>query len=49
MKATLKEVADKWKGVGGSTSKCNVAVAVVWAESKGNPKNNNTLYFIFVL
>jgi hypothetical protein len=35
---SMKQVADKWKGVGGSTSKCSVAVAVAWAESKGNPK-----------
>jgi hypothetical protein len=35
---SMKQVADKWKGVGGSKSKCSVAVAVAWAESKGNPK-----------
>ena len=35
---SMKQVADKWKGVGGSTSKCSVAVAVAWAESRGNPK-----------
>jgi len=35
---SMKQVADKWKGVGGSTSKCSVAVAVAWAESRGNPR-----------
>lgn len=35
---SMKQVADKWKGVGGSTSKCSVAVAVAWAESRGDPR-----------
>ena len=35
---SMKQVADKWKGVGGSTSTCATAVAVAWAESKGNPR-----------
>lgn len=35
---SMKQVADKWKGVGGSKSKCSVAVAVAWAESRGNPR-----------
>ena len=35
---SMNQVASLWKQNGGSSSSCPTAVAVAWAESRGNPK-----------
>ena len=35
---SMQQVASLWKQNGGSSSSCPTAVAVAWAESRGNPK-----------